>query len=91
MTVENGKFYFIKDESFDLFKSYPLMQNIFPTTEKYIASKYQTRKQDVEIAETLKSEIIQTSYNVIRLAEKGINIPFYDIIEMKNILLEKEQ
>lgn len=42
--------------------------------------------QDVEITETLKQEIIETSMNVIKLAPKGINIPFYDIIEMKKIL-----
>ena len=28
--------------------------------------------------------------NVIKLAKKGINIPFYDILEMKNILLENK-
>ena len=126
MKVENGKFYFIKDNFFDVFKSYNLMQNkengnkrpcyfcfydpedkeiiwfvpisskvnkykgiyedkkkvrkevynfvfgnvlgkkkvfliqnIFPTTEKYVESKYQTKKQDVEITETLKKEINQ--------------------------------
>lgn len=63
-----------------------LIQNIFPTTEEYIESKYQNRKQDVEITESLKNEIIETSINVIKLAKKGINIPFYDVIEMKNIL-----
>ena len=154
MKVENGKFYFIKDNFFDLFKDYKLMQNkengnkrpcyfcfndledeqivwfvpisskvekykaiyenkkktrkkvynfvfgkvlgkekafliqnIFPTTEEYIESKYQSRKQDVEITESLKNEIIETSMNVIKLAKKGIIIPFYDIIEMKKILI----
>ena len=156
MKVENGKFYFIKDEFFDIFKNYKLMknkengnkrpcyfcfndpknkkiiwfvpisskvnkyrtiyenkkktrkrvynfvfgkvlgkekafliQNIFPTTEEFIESKYQNKMQDVEITETLKQEIIKKSLNVIKLAEKGINIPFYDIIETKNILLLK--
>ena len=65
-----------------------MVQNIFPTTEEYIESKYQNKMQDVEITETLKQEIIETSKNVIKLAQKGINIPFYDIIEMKNILLK---
>ena len=155
MLIENGKFYFIKDNFFDLFKNYNLMenkengnkrpcyfcfkdfederilwfvpisskvekyktiyenkkkarkvvynfvfgkvlgkekafliQNIFPTTEKYIETKYQNKMQDVEITETLKTEIIQTSRNVIKLAEKGINIPFYNIIEMKQLLLK---
>ena len=68
-----------------------LIQNIFPTTEEYIESKYQSKKQDVEIAESLKEEIIGTSMTVIKLAQKGINIPFYDIIEMKNILLNENK
>ena len=115
MKVENGKFYFIKDEFFDIFKDYKLMQNkesgnkrpcyfcfndpekekafliqnIFPTTEEYIESKYQNKKQDVEITEVLKREIIQASMNVIKLAKKGINIPFYDILEMKKVLLKQ--
>ena len=156
MKVENGKFYFIKDDFFDVFKGYKLMenkengnkrpcyfcfndlenkeiiwfvpisskvekykliyekknknrkkvynfvfgkvlgkekafliQNIFPTTEKYIESKYQNKMRDVEITEVLKKEIIETSMKVINLAKKEINIPFYDIIEMKKILLEE--
>ena len=64
-----------------------LIQNIFPTTQEYIESKYKNKEQDVEIAETLKKEIIETSINVIKLANKGIHIPFYNILEMKNILL----
>lgn len=155
MKVENGKFYFIKDNFFEIFKSYKLMenkengnkrpcyfcfndpenkkiiwfvsisskidkykaiyenkkkkqkkvynfvfgkvlgkektfliQNIFPTTEDYIESKYQNKMQDVEITESLKKEIIEISINVIKLAKKGINIPFYDILEMKEILLK---
>lgn len=156
MKVESGKFYFIKDEFFELFKGYKLMenkesgnkrpcyfcfndlenqeivwfvpisskvekykviyknkkktrkkvynfvfgkvlgkekvfliQNIFPTTERYIENKYQNKMQDVEITQTLKREIIETSKNVIKLAEKGFNIPFYDIIEMKSKLLKE--
>ena len=46
--------------------------------------------QDVEITEALKREIIQTSMDVIKLAKKGINIPFYDIIEMKEVLLKEQ-
>lgn len=67
-----------------------LIQNIFPTTEKYIENKYQNKMQDVEITESLKKEIIETSMNIIKLARKGINIPFYDILEMKEILLRNE-
>ena len=157
MVIEDGKFYFIKDEFFDFFKDYSLMenkekgnkrpcyfcfrdrknkdiiwfvpistkydkykkiyenkklksgnkpvynfvfgnvlgkkavfliQNIFPTTERYIEEKYRNSNKDVEIPTVVKEEIITIALRVVRLAEEGINIPFYDIIEMKNILLK---
>ncbi|MBP3284685.1 MAG: hypothetical protein J6M02_04225 [Clostridia bacterium] len=157
MDIESGKFYFIKDSFFDLFKEYGLMQNkengnkrpcyfcfkdledeeiiwfvpisskvdkykaiydkkirnkkrvynfvfgkvlgkekafliqnIFPTTEEYIENVYRNKESDVEITEALKENIISVSMNVIKLAKKGINIPFYNILEMKNILLSKK-
>ncbi len=156
MIIEDGKFYFIKDEFFDVFKDYGLMldkengkkrpcyfcfrdkynkeiiwfvpistkyekyqkiykykkqkqhrvynfvfgevvgkksvfliQNIFPTTEEYILEKYVTENKDVEIALNVKNKIIAYSRQVIMKAEQGINIPFYNIIEMKKILLNK--
>ena len=159
MVIEDGKFYFIKDEFFDVFKDYGLMenkdgvtkrpcyfcfrdrkdkeiiwfvpistkydkykkiydnkklksrnkpvynfvfgnvlgkkavfliQNIFPTTEKYIEEKYTNSNKDVEIPTVVKDEIIKISLRVVKLAEAGTNIPFYDIIEMKNTLLDKQ-
>ena len=156
MIIEDGKFYFIKDEFFDVFKDYGLMldkengkkrpcyfcfrdkynkeiiwfvpistkyekyqkiyeykkqkqhrvynfvfgevvgkksvfliQNIFPTTEEYILEKYVTENKDVEIALNVKNKIIAYSRQVIMKAEQGINIPFYNIIEMEKILLNK--
>ena len=65
-----------------------LIQNIFPTTEKYIEEKYTNSNKDVEIPVVVQEEIIRIAFRVIRLAESGTNIPFYDIIEMKNILLK---
>lgn len=157
MIIEDGKFYFIKDKFFDVFKEYGLMinkengnkrpcyfcfrdrknkeiiwfvpistkyekykklyeikkakvgkklvynfvfgkvlgkkavfliQNIFPTTEEYIENKYVNSNIDVEIPTTVRDNIIVTSLRVVELAEKGINIPFYDIIRMKNTLLK---
>lgn len=35
-------------------------------------------------------KIIKTSMTVISLAKKGINILFYNIIEMKEILLKEQ-
>ena len=157
MKVEDGKFYFIKDNFFEVFKEYKMMenkeggnkrpcyfcfrdrkderiiwfvpistkydkykriyeskkmkagkrpvynfifgnvlgkkavfliQNIFPTTEKYIEEKYTNSNIDVEIPTVVKEEIIKIALRVIRLAEEGVHIPFYNIIEMKNILLK---
>lgn len=158
MIIEDGKFYFIKDEFFEIFKEYKLMenkesgnkrpcyfcfrdkydksiiwfvpistkyekyqkiyeqkskkqkrvynfvfgevvgkkavfliQNIFPTTEKYILEKYITDSKDVEIPLNVKKKVINISKKVIQLAEHGTIIPFYNIIEMKNILLNKNK
>lgn len=157
MVIEDGKFYFIKDEFFEIFKEYKLMenkesgtkrpcyfcfrdkfnqeiiwfvpistkyekyqniyeykkqkqhrvynfvfgevvgkqsvfliQNLFPTTEKYILEKYITENKDVEIALNVRNKVIAYARQVIMMAERGINIPFYDIVEMKNILLENK-
>ena len=158
MIVEDGKFYFIKDKFFDLFKDYGLMlkkengkkrpcyfcfrdkykkeiiwfvpistkyekykkiyeykkqkrhkvynfvfgevvgkksvfliQNIFPTTEEYILEKYITENKDVEISLNVKNKIIAHSRQVIMKAKRGINIPFYNIIEMEKILLSNNK
>lgn len=66
-----------------------LIQNIFPTTKQFIENKYKSRNIDVKISEKLKNEVIQKFREVIKLAKKDINIPFYDINKMKDILLEK--
>ena len=156
MIIEDGKFYFIKDEFFDLFKDYGLMvnkengnnrpcyfcfrdkfnkeiiwfvpistkyekykkiyeykkqkqrrvynfvfgevvgkkavfliQNIFPTTEEYVLEKYITENKDVEIALNVRNKVIAYSRQVIMKAEQGINIPFYNILDMEKVLLNK--
>ena len=156
MVIEDGKFYFIKDEFFDLFKDYGLMvnkengnkrpcyfcfrdrkdkdiiwfvpistkyekykkiyeykkqkqrrvynfvfgevvgkkavfliQNIFPTTEEYVLEKYITENKDVEIALNVRNKVIAYSRQVIMKAEQGINIPFYNILDMEKVLLNK--
>ena len=152
MVIEDGKFYFIKDEFFDLFKDYGLMvnkesgnkrpcyfcfrdkfnkeiiwfvpistkyekykkiyeykkqkqrrvynfvfgevvgkkavfliQNIFPTTEEYVLEKYITENKDVEIALNVRNKVIAYSRQVIMKAEQGINIPFYNILDMEKV------
>ena len=43
---------------------------------------------DVEIPKIVRDEIITISLRVVRLAEEGVHIPFYDVVEMRNILLK---
>jgi len=155
MIIEDGKFYFIKDNFFDLFEEYKLMQNkengnkrpcyfcfkdkrdenivwfvpistkydkykkiyeakkekqkrvynfvfgevvgkkavfliqnIFPTSERYILEKYITENKDVEIPLKMRNKVIARAKQIINMAERGINIPFYDINKMKQILLK---
>ena len=45
--------------------------------------------EDVEINKVVKNEVITKALRVVDLAKGGVQIPFYDIIEMKNILLSK--
>ncbi len=72
-------------------KSVFLIQNIFPTTEKFIEEKYTNSNKDVEIPTVVKNEIITIALRVVRLAEEGVNIPFNNIIEMKEMLLKKQR
>lgn len=64
-----------------------LIQNIFPTTERYIEEKYTNSNIDVEIPKVVKDEIITVALRVVRLAEEGTNISFNNIIKMKETLL----
>jgi len=87
MIIEDGKFYFINVLGK---KAVFLIQNIFPTTIKYIEKKYTNSNMDVEIPEIVKDEVITKALRVVNLAKNGVNIPFYNIIEMRNILLENK-
>ena len=66
-----------------------LIQNLFPTTEEYVIEKYITENKDVVVSKTLKEKVIKQAKTIIKLANKNINIAFYDIILMKNNLLKE--
>ena len=63
-----------------------LIQNIFPTTEEDILDKYILNGKEVAISTRLRREVLETAEKVIELAKRGVNIPFYDIISMRNAL-----
>lgn len=80
----NFVFGIVKDE-----KAVFLIQNMFPTTEKYIEEKYQVRHNDVTISAPLQREIIEKARRVLRLEEKNIYVSFSNLIDFKKELLEE--
>ena len=66
-----------------------LIQNMFPTTEKYIEEKYQVQKNDVTIPIPLQNEIIEKAEDVLRLATRNIHIAFCNLIAFKEELLSE--
>lgn len=68
-----------------------LIQNMFPTLQRYITEKYVKQKRDVIINKKLKIELKRKANKVLTLVEKGYrNLVFPDIIKIKE-RLEKER
>ena len=69
-----------------------LIQNMFPTTRKYIIEKYRKQNRDVIVNSRLEKELQTKANKILNLVEKGYDkIVFPDIISIKNTLLEKEK
>ena len=67
-----------------------LIQNMFPTTRKYIVEKYVRQNRDVKVNEKFKKELESKANKVLILVEKGNNkIVFPDIKNIKEILLKE--
>lgn len=66
-----------------------LIQNMFPTTIKYIEEKYQVKENDVTVSIPLQKEVIQKAEDVLRLSTKNIHIAFSDLIAFKQELLNE--
>lgn len=68
-----------------------LIQNMFPTLEKYMLEKYTLNKEnDVKISGYLSNEIIKTAELVLQLSKKGVNIAFSDLEKFKKELLNEK-
>ena len=80
----NFVFGIVKDEQATF-----LIQNMFPTTTKYIEEKYQVQNSDVTVSAPLQREVIEKAGDVLRLATKGIHIAFSDLIAFKEELLNE--
>ena len=79
----NFVFGIVKDEN-----AVFLIQNMFPTVEKYIEEKYKVKNNDVTISIPLQKEIIEKAESVLRLEEKNIHVAFSNLINFRKELLD---
>lgn len=67
-----------------------LLQNAFPTLEKYIDHPHLLENgKPAKVVETLKEEILQNFEYLLKLKSKGFNLFFTDIDKIKEKLIEK--
>lgn len=69
-----------------------LIQNMFPTTIKYIAQKYVKQNRDVAVNIELKRELERKANKILKLVEKGYsNLVFPDIMKIREKLIQDEK
>ena len=67
-----------------------LLQNAFPTLEKYIDHAHLLDNgKPAKVIESLKEEILQNFEYLLKLKSKGINLFFTDIDKIKKQMLEE--
>ena len=70
-------------------KSVILLQNAFPTLEKYIDHPHTINGAPVRVADNLKDEILDNFNSLLALKKQGINLFFTDIDKIKEIMLKE--
>ncbi len=66
-----------------------LIQNAFPTIEKYVKSKHTIDGKVVKISDAVKREIIDDFQYMLSLKIEGLNLFFTNIDKIKEIMLEE--
>ena len=66
-----------------------LIQNAFPTLEKYIQSRHTIDGKFIKIASAVEKEIIDDFKYILSLKSSGLNLFFTDIDYIKNLMLEE--
>ena len=66
-----------------------LIQNAFPTLEKYIDHPHMANGAQVRVADNLKKEILANFNSLLAMKKRGINLFFPDIDRIKTIMLEE--
>ena len=68
-----------------------LLQNAFPTLEKYIDHAHLLDNGKLaKVVESLKDEILQKFRYLMKLKSKGVNLFFTDIDKIKDIMLKEK-
>ena len=70
-------------------KSVILLQNAFPTLEKYIDHPHTINGAPARVADNLKDEILQNFNSLLALKKQGINLFFTDIDKIKEMMHEE--
>jgi len=68
-----------------------LIQNAFPTLEKYIRSKHTIDGIGVRISDSVKREIVSDFRTLLSLKKNGLNLFFTDIDKIKKQLLDDKK
>ncbi len=70
-------------------KSVILLQNAFPTLEKYIDHPHIVNGEPLKVIDSLKEEILNNFNYLLALKKQGKNLFFTDIDEIKNKMLKE--
>ena len=70
-------------------KSVILLQNAFPTLEKYINHPHIVNGKPLKVIDTLKDEITSNFNYLLSLKKQRINLFFPDIDKIKEMMLEE--
>ena len=66
-----------------------LIQNAFPTLEKYVKNSHTIDGKIVKISDSLKKEIIDSFQYALSLKSNGLNLFFTDIDYIKEIIMNE--
>lgn len=64
-----------------------LLQNIFPTLEKYVKEKYIKKEKDVKVPIHIQQSILKKAKDIIRLSRAGMTVTFTNL---PNFILDIE-
>ena len=66
-----------------------LIQNAFPTIEKYVKNRHSIEGRYIRISKYIEKEIIDDFQYMLSLKKNGLDLFFTDIEKIKEIMLEE--